>query len=112
MTDRIGPPAWVVKPDPSDLPRILRELKKAAEQQSELALTPLAVQVLWHHIQEVTDSRDGMTPWQVVANSLPAPTDEEIAQWADGIVHHRAADGTLLVFDRVQMRWFRKEEPR
>lgn len=52
MNDRVGPPAWSVKPDPSDLPRIVRELKKAAELGVGFELTPLGVAVLLEHLEQ------------------------------------------------------------
>lgn len=51
MNDRINPPAWTVKEDPSDLPRILRGLESAAKDGRELWLSALDVKVLLRRLQ-------------------------------------------------------------
>lgn len=107
MSDRIGPPAWAVTPDPSDLPRIVRDIWKAAESGSRLELSELGVQVLRQHFKELGPRPGELEPWQVLARTLPPPTAEEIAQYADGIVYHRTADGVTLRYDPAPRGWER-----
>ena len=52
MTDRINPPAWTVKEDPSDLPRILRGLEAAFKEGEGLCLSPLDVGILGRYLRE------------------------------------------------------------
>jgi hypothetical protein len=46
-----------------------------------------------------------MTTWQEEAKTLPPPTQEEMDEYADGIVSHKASDGTMLYFDPKRREW-------
>lgn len=48
-----------------------------------------------------------MSTWEEEAKALPPPTPEEIEQYADGLVHHQASDGTLLEYNREKGIWER-----
>lgn len=47
--------------------------------------------------------------WQEEAAELPPPSEEEIAEYAEGIVSHVTEDGTRLRFDLESRRWERAE---
>lgn len=55
---RVNPPAWSVKEDPSDLPRVLRRLEAAYKEGKDCALAELDVAVLVKWIRELTASRE------------------------------------------------------
>jgi hypothetical protein len=46
-----------------------------------------------------------MTTWQEEAQALPPPSQEEMDEYADGIVSHKASDGTILRFDPQRREW-------
>lgn len=48
--------------------------------------------------------------WQDEASTLPRPTQEEIDEYADGVVYHTTSDGTLLYFDREHGEWRMREK--
>lgn len=52
---RTNPPAWGVKEDPSDLPRILRALEQAFGEGRELELSALDVGILGRYLRGLSE---------------------------------------------------------
>jgi len=50
--------------------------------------------------------------WEQEAANLLPPTQAEMDEWADGLVHHMAGDGTLLYFDPEQQKWLSHSQTR
>lgn len=52
-TDRVNPPAWGVKEDPSDLPRVLRALEARFAEAREYEMSALDVAVLVRYLRSI-----------------------------------------------------------
>lgn len=55
----------------------------------------------WLMGRAIEISRSRERGWQ----QLPPPSQAEMDEWADGLVHQEARDGTLLHFDPEQRKW-------